>query len=647
MYHAEKAKGGLALSMFGGSSTVSVDSPSAFGQINVGHDRIIPYFKEFSERLHSYDCRLMCQLTHMGMRTTWDCADWTPVVAPSRIREFAHKSFPKPMEQSDIERVIGDFAEAARRCHEGGLDGVELLAGGGHLVDQFWSPLHNHRDDEYGGSLENRMRFSVQVLQAMRQATSEDFVIGIRLVAGEQDGHWETEGGLTTEEALKIAQKLAEGQLVDFMNINRGYVASDRGLSKLIPGMRTDTPLAPHLDTAGQFKQALPNMPVFHACRISDSSTARRAVGEGLVDMIGMTRAQIADPYMVEKIRNGQEDRIRPCVGAGYCLDRIYVGHDALCLHNAASGRESIGMPHKFQPAESRRKIVVVGGGVAGLEASRVAAERGHKVVLFEATGELGGQVNLASRATWRRDLVGIPRWLTSEVERLGVDIRYHTMAEAAEVSSEEPDVVVIATGGLPDDLGMEGAVTPFEVLSGGVQVGSNVLVYDGVGNYAGPSVAEYIGRQQQQRGEPVRVELATQERNVAQSIGALNFPVFMQNLYDLGVRITPDHRLVGVEEQGRRATLRNVFNNSSVQRDVDQVVVEHGTAPCDDLYHELAPLSSNEGAVDWGRVHDVEKLFPKRNPEGEFVLFRVGDAVASRNIHAAIYDSLRLLKDL
>mmetsp|Transcript_28805 Transcript_28805/g.82486 ORF Transcript_28805/g.82486 Transcript_28805/m.82486 type:complete len:713 (-) Transcript_28805:279-2417(-) len=649
LYHEEKAKGGLALTMFGGSSTVSVDSPAAFGQINVSHDRVIPYFREFAQRIHSHDCHLMCQLTHMGFRTMWDVADWTPVVAPSRIREPSHKSFPKSMELADISRVVRDFASAARRCQEGGLDGVELLAGG-HLVDQFWSPLSNHRTDEYGGNLENRMRFGCEVLRAMREATDPDFVIGIRMVVGEVDGHWETEGGLTQDDGMEIAKRLVEAGLVDFLNINYGFTSSDRGLSKLIPGMRTDRPLAPYVDIAGRFKEALPDVPVFHACRVSDSASARRAIRDRQVDMIGMTRAHIADPHLVSKIRRGEEEQIRPCVGAGYCLDRIYVGQDALCLHNAATGREALGMVHAFEPAPQRRKVVVVGGGVAGLEACRVAALRGHAVLLLEATGELGGQVNLASRATWRRDLVGIPRWLASEVERLGVEVRYHTLAGAEEVMAEAPDVVCIATGGLPDDLGFAEAVSPWDLLSGAVPAGKNILVYDGVGGYTGPSVAEFAGKQQQERGDTVQIELATQERNVALAAGALNFPVFMENLYKLGVQITPDHRLVAVEsctEPSKRATLRNVFTNASLERNVDQVVVEHGTVPCDDLYHDLVSLSKNQGEVHWEHVHDASQLFPTRNLRGEFILFRVGDAISSRNIHAAIYDSLRLVKDL
>merc|ERR1719401_160326 len=302
-----------------------------------------------------------------------------------------------------------------------------------------------------------------------------------------------------------------------------------------------------------------------------------------------MTRAHIADPYLVTKLREGREEQIRPCVGAGYCLDRIYVGNDALCLHSPASGREAMGMLHIFPPAPQRRRVVVIGGGVAGMEAARVAAMRGHSVVLLEASGELGGQVNLASKSSWRRDLIGIVRWLQSEIERLGVEIRFHTLADAGEVQQENPDVICVATGGVPDDLGFDGVVSPWDLLSGEVSVPARVLVYDGTGGYPGPSVAEFAARQQAARGDMVRVELVTQERNVATSIGALNYPVFMENLYTLGVHITPDHRLVNVDlgstkgDSSKRAILRNVFTNQSSERFVDQIVVEHGTIPCDE----------------------------------------------------------------
>ena len=335
---------------------------------------------------------------------------------------------------------------------------------------------------------------------------------------------------------------------------------------------------------------------------------------------------------------------MRTCVGAGYCIDRIYVGADALCLQNPATGRERT-MPHVIEPSRGpRRKVVVVGAGPAGLEAARVSVSRGHEVVLFEAAGELGGQVQLAARATWRRDLIGIVRWLASEVETLGVDVRLGVYADAADVLGENPDVVIVATGGLPDTDCVEGAghvVSLWDVLSGQVQPGSNVLLFDDHGDHHGPSGAEFLA----ERG--ANVELATPDRSIAHELGATNFSVHLKHLYRAGVVLTPDVRLVSVRPRGNalEARLRNVYSGETSLRTVNQVVVEHGTVPAAELFHALETRSGNHGRTD---LDALARGAPQPlGPAGTFSLFRVGDAVASRNIHAALYDSLRICKDL
>lgn len=273
---------------------------------------------------------------------------------------------PKKLEDWDIARIIGDYADAAERMQAAGLDGIELEAYG-HLMDQFWSPLTNTLDGPYGGSLENRLRFAMETLTAIRQRVGSEFIVGMRYTADEM-----AEGGFTAEEGMEITRQLADSGMVDFLNVIRGHIETDAALTGVIPiqGMKS----APHLDFAGQIRKAT-GLPTFHAARIADVATARHAVDTGLLDMVGMTRAHMADPHIVRKIMEGREDQIRPCVGANYCLDRIYKDGDALCIHNPSSGRE-LTMPHLIQPAKTKKKVVVVGAGPAGLEAARVAAIR-------------------------------------------------------------------------------------------------------------------------------------------------------------------------------------------------------------------------------------------------------------------------------
>ncbi|MEQ8664123.1 MAG: NADH:flavin oxidoreductase [Rhodospirillales bacterium] len=633
LYYEEKAKGGIGLAMFGGSSNVAPDSPSVFGQLYVGDDRIVPYFRQFSERMHKLDCGLVCQITHMGRRTTWNDADWLPVIAPSRIREPAHRGFPKVMDRHDIKRVRKAYADAALRCREGGLDGAEVLVHG-HLPDQFLSPLTNKRTDEYGGSLENRLRFTLEMYDDIRAAVGPDFVLGARV--GIDEG---VAGGVDFDEGCEAARILADSGLIDYMTVNFGQIHTDAALADHIPGMQA--PLAPWVPMLAKARPHI-SVPIAHACRIADLSSARYAVEEGLVDMVGMTRAHIADPHIVNKLKRGEEHRIRPCVGANHCLDRLYQGGEALCLHNVSTGREAT-MPHVIQPSTGpRKKIVVVGAGPAGLEAARVSAERGHDVVLFEATGDLGGQIVLAAKAGWRKDLIGIVDWYRGELDHLGIDVRWNTFADRETVLAEEPDIVVVATGGLPDDdvaPGQEHCLNVWDVLSGSADVSGDVLVYDDNGQHQGLSCADFLSTR-----DGCAVELVTPDRVAAAELGNMNFAVYMRHFYKNGVTMTPDHRLARIEKDGNklRAFFTNEFGGPPIERTADHIVIEHGTVPLDDLYADLIDGSANQGVTDYDAL-----IAGEPQPEGiGHLLFRVGDAVASRTIHAAIYDALRLCKD-
>lgn len=632
LYHVEKARGGIALTMTAGSASVSRDSPPAFGNLLAWKDEIVPHLKRLTDDCHEHGCAVMIQLTHLGRRTNWNKGDWLPVLAPSPIREPAHRHFPKEIEDWDIERIVEDYATAAARMQEAGLDGIEFEAYG-HLMDSFWSPATNRREDEFGGSLDNRMRFSNLVISAVRKAVGPDFIVGIRMVADED---WDK--GLRRDEGVEIAKRFAGGGKIDFLNIIRGHIEHDASLNNVIPiqGMAA----SPHLDFAGDVRAAT-KFPVFHAARIADVATARHAIAEGKLDMVGMTRAHIADPHIVKKIIEGREHQIRPCVGATYCLDRIYEGGEALCIHNAATSREAL-IPHDLPKAARVRKAVVVGAGPAGLEAARVLAERGHQVEVLEASSRAGGQLNLLTRNPRRKEMVGIIDWRLAELERLGVAIHYDTYAGAEDVLAFAPDLVVIATGGIAQSPELEAGedliTSSWDILAGSVKPEGPVLLFDDNGGHPGMSAAEVIAN------AGVELEVVSPERFFAPEMGGMNHVPYAKLFAEKNVRVTINTRLMAVcrDGNGLVATLGSDFSDTRVERRVAQVVVEHGTMANADLYLELKPLSRNHGAVDYTALVARRQPLPIKDEGASFDLLRIGDAVESRNIHAAIYDALR-----
>jgi 2,4-dienoyl-CoA reductase-like NADH-dependent reductase (Old Yellow Enzyme family) len=637
LYHVEKAKGGIGMTMTAGSAVVAEDSPPAFGNLHAYKDEIVPWLRQMTTEVHEHGAACMIQLTHLGRRTGWAQDDWLPVVAPSPLREPAHRSIPKEAEEWDIERIVGKYADAAERMQAAGMDGIEIESYG-HLFDQFWSPLTNQRTDEYGGSFEHRLRFGWEVLRAIRERVGDDYIVGLRMAVDER-----VPGGIDAETGLEILRRLETDRLIDFVNVIRGYIASEPQLIEVIPihGM----PSAPHLDFAGHVR-ASTGLAVLHASKIDDVATARHAIREGRVDLVGMTRAHLADPHLVRKILEGREAEIRPCVGATYCLDRIYAAGEALCIHNAATSREAT-MPHEIPPAAEARRVVVVGAGPGGLEAARVAGERGHHVIVLEAMPWAGGQIRLAARNPRRRDLMGIVEWRVSELERLGVEVRYDTLADDRDVFALEPDLVVIATGGLPQvpelEDGADLVATTWDVLGGDVTPRGDVLLFDDNGTHSAMSAAELIAR------SGARLEIVTPERMLGIEVGGMNHVPYARAFNETDTRITLNQKVLAVRPEAGRLCVDIGSDHTlhRVARHVDHVIVDHGTAASADLYFALKPLSSNQGAVDYGALLSGRPQSLVRNPAGRFQLFRIGDCVASRNIHAAVYDALRLLKDL
>ncbi|WP_212631813.1 NADH:flavin oxidoreductase [Pseudomonas sp. KB-10] len=636
-YHVERAKAGVALTMTAGSAAVSRDSPPVFNNILAYKDEVVGWLKDLTDECHEHGAAVMIQLTHLGRRTRWDKGDWLPVVSPSHQREAAHRAFPKKLEDWDIERIIKDYADAAERMRAAGLDGIELQAYG-HLMDQFWSPLTNELDAPFGGSLDNRLRFTFEVLRAVRQRVGNEFIVGVRYTADEA-----LKGGISAEEGLDISRRLKESGMVDFLNVIRGHIDTDAGLTDVIPiqGMHN----SPHLDFAGQIRAAT-DFPTFHAAKIPDIATARHAIASGKVDMIGMTRAHMTDPHIVRKLLAGREEDIRPCVGANYCLDRIYQGGAAYCIHNAATGRET-SMPHEIDKAAQRRKVVIVGAGPAGLEAARVAGERGHEVVVYEAANQPGGQIRLTAQSPRRREMLSIIDWRMSQCDALGVRFHFNTWAEAETIRSEQPDVVIVATGGYPHtevlESGNELVVSAWDILSGDVKPGRNVLLFDDAGDHTALQAAELIAQ------SGASLEIMTPDRSFAPEVMAMNLVPYMRSLQKLDTTFTVTYRLTSVAREGQTllAQIESDYGGVRKQRQVDQVVINHGTRPMDDLYLELKPFSRNLGAVEYQDLIVGKPQQREDNPDGEFQLFRIGDAVAARNTHAAIYDALRLVKDL
>jgi NADPH-dependent 2,4-dienoyl-CoA reductase/sulfur reductase-like enzyme len=304
-------------------------------------------------------------------------------------------------------------------------------------------------------------------------------------------------------------------------------------------------------------------------------------------------------------------------------------------------------MPHIVKKADVRKKVVIVGAGPAGLEAARVSAERGHDVVVFEASNNPGGQIRLTAQSERRREMISIIDWRMAQCEKHGVTFHFNTWAEAETIIAENPDVVIVATGGLPHtdvlSKGSELVVSSWDIISGDVKPGTNVLVFDDAGDHAGLQAAEFLAK------SGAKVEIMTPDRSFAPEVMAMNLVPYMRSLQKLDVIFTVTYRLEAAEKSGNQiiAHVGSDYGGVAKQRTVDQIVVNHGTIPLDELYFELKPASSNLGEISHDQLLSGKPQSVIRNPDGEFQLFRIGDAVAARNTHAAIYDALRLAKDI
>jgi len=609
-YHEAKARGGCALTIFGGSSSVHPSSPAAAWKQIANHDEsIIAPYRALADAVHAHDCRIFTQLTHLGRRAQSDPDVPGPLLAPSQIPERVHREVPHELDATQIAELVRAFGDAARRCRDGDLDGVEISMAHNHLIDQFWSPAFNTRTDDYGGSLDNRLRFGFEVLAEIRRRVGRDFVVGVRISGDEM-----SRGGLTTDDLATIARRLAVSGLIDFISVIGGGAHTYSLQAAAIPNM--SFPQAVFAPLAAAIKSAAPGLPIFHASRIVDPVHADRLVASGQIDVVGMTRALIADPELPRKSREGRLDDIRRCVGANEgCIDRIYQGKAVTCVQNPTTGRErELG---ELRPAATGRRVVVVGGGVAGLEAARVAALRGCRVVLLEKAIELGGQILLAARAPARAEYAGIARFLAGQVGKLGVDVRLGVEATPSLVLDERPDAVIVATGShpyIPPVPGHDGkdVVTDRDVLAGEANVGTRVVVIDDVHTEQALSTAELLLDQGK------RVEVISPLFYVGQDIGVTSIAPLYARLYTKGAVLTPCSELSAIE--GSTVIVRNVFSGAERRiESVDTVVLAAGSRSTDALYRAL------EGRVP--------------------ALYAAGDCVAPRGVHQAILDGTRVAR--
>ena len=492
-YHEARARGGAALTIL----QIAGVHPSSPTDIPVFTDRVLPFYEEMAARLHAAGGRVFQQLWHGGAATERrSLANFEQPLAPSAVPSPMVGVVPQELTAAMIDELVEAFAAAARRSEQGGLDGVELHGAHGYLIGQFLSPATNLRDDDYGGSLENRTRFLREVLAAIRAETSPGFPVGLRISADDQ-----IEGGVEPVEAAAIA-KLVEDD-IDFLDVSlSSYWRFHRLLSTLDEGLGYEVPTSEVVTREVE-------VPTIVTGRITTLDHAEHLIKSGVADMVSIVRGMVADPDLVAKARDGRESEIRPCIGTSVgCVARFMVAGKMRCVVNAAAGQETR-VP--FEPADrvaQPKRVLVAGGGPAGLEAARAAALRGHEVVLYEMTGELGGQVRMAASVPPRSDLGAITAFLADELDRLGVAVRLRSPVDPDVVADERPDELIIATGTTPrrgfqisaPSTPIPGAELPhvftsWEVLGygGRAAIGQKAVVYDDTGTFEAISVCDAL----------------------------------------------------------------------------------------------------------------------------------------------------------
>lgn len=609
-YYETKARGGIGLIVTGAQSVQrwgrrrlplgDMDNPFVDGQTE--------RYRRVVDAVHGHGTLIFGQLAHGG-RQGWDAeAAMEPLIAPSPEPCPVIGHVPKEMEREDMEQLVVDFADAAGILAESGFDGVEVHCAYGYLLTEFLTPTTNRRTDEYGGSVENRMRFPIEIVRRVREAVGPGMAVGVRMPGDEY-----VDGGLTVEDAKVIAARFEATGLIDYLSITAGTYTNIQAMD--VPMY---VPLGFNVPLAAAIKEEV-DLPVMVAGRIKDPEMAEDIIANGQADMVAMTRATIADPDLPRKMSEGREKEIRSCIACNQrCLGNLALGLPIGCLVNPVAGREYDPFWAEVVPADAPRRLLVVGAGPAGCEAARVAAERGHEVTIVDGAGELGGQLLTVQRASGREEWQDVIRYHTRELERLGVDIRLNTVADADFVSGGQWGSVIIATGSRPrvepwDHLPrLEGdgtLVNVRDVLNGVVAVGERVVVYAGDNHIQGLTTADTL----LDRGKQVTVVIPQEvPGRLAES----------QTTWALMARLGAK----GVESV-KLLTALTRFSDASAAA-VDLITGREFEIPCDSI------VSSFGGIAE-------DRLYFALKGRGSHVI-RIGDCVAPRTADAAIYDGAK-----
>lgn len=600
-YYEERAKGGAGLIVVE-TMIVHPSSQPLMNEAFAFDEREVPRYRELSSAVHRHGAKIFVQIAHGGRQMIDGTISHLPLLGVSPVPLSVASEVPHEMDEEEIQELIEAYARSAGYVRAGGLDGVELHSSHGYLIQQFLSPLSNVRTDRWGGSLENRMRFALEVLKAVRRTVGDDFVVGMRLSADEF-----VPGGLTTDDTQEIARHLVASGLLNYISVSAGL-----GQTPFLITSDMNFPPASQAYLAGLIKQVVGDTPVFASQRINDPLIAERILAEGQADMIGMSRALICDPELPRKAMAGQLEDIRYCIACNQnCIGRVMQSKSVGCIQNPAAGREREWGIGTLLEAPRRKRVAVVGGGPGGMECARVLALRGHAVTLYEKADQLGGQINLITRVASRQEFGGVTRYLSHQMEKLAVDVRLKTEATKELILSDRPDAVVVATGAVPARPPIAGAENGnvcdvSDLLAGRVAPGKRAVVIDGDAFYRAITAADFLA------GQGAEVEVLSPLFFAGYHITMPSLVITYMNLCAKGVVFTPLHMVKSIEDHTVNAFHVFSFADRTLQ-DVDTVVLAYpGRADCG-LYDQL------KGAVS--EVH------------------RIGDCVAPRKVDMAILE--------